>query len=126
MIYSKELRIGNYVNSNYDFDCVWEVTEISTKYIKCIPEDINKIGFSCDNPDEFNPIELTAEWLEKLGFEKQLYSEDLFLNKRSQVCKIKDKWVYRVPGYTLCNVNYIHQLQNLTYFITGQELTLKS
>lgn len=81
-----------------------------------------------------NPIPLTEEWLEKLGFKKNQqrvgtagaecvpfdYTVDGW--HRSDIV-IKDFQL----AYPIFNVElqYVHQLQNLYFALTGEELTIK-
>jgi len=65
------------------------------------------------------PIPLTEEWLTKFGFKK----DDGFFNKDG---------VWLTPDFGLDGINpfkpikYVHQLQNLFFAITGEELTLEN
>lgn len=70
------------------------------------------------------PIELTPEWMSKAGFETPdgykssvLYNEimiDLHLGEY----KLRDK--------PKAKLKYLHQLQNVFYFLIGEELTFKT
>lgn len=66
------------------------------------------------------PIPLTEEWLKRFGFE---YSD---LNGDSGLWKIPPFQIYGkcnqfIYEYAL-DVNYVHQLQNLYFALTGEEL----
>jgi hypothetical protein len=76
---------------------------------------------------EFEPIPLTEEWLIKFGFK---------LNKLGNLCKssnyqkrwitfkkYQDRWYLYLTHNPKCD--YVHQLQNLYFALTGEELTLK-
>ncbi len=75
-------------------------------------------------PGCFDPIELSPEWMEKFGFETPdgyntsvLYNEimiDLHMGKY----KLRDK--------PKAKLDYVHQLQNIFYCLTGEELTIES
>ena len=100
---ASELRIGNWVMYNSKI----QVNE-------------NKIRECVDHPDRFTPITLTEEWLIKFGFE---YSD---LNGDSGLWKIPPFQIYGkynqfIYDYRL-DINYVHQLQNLYFALTGQEL----
>ena len=74
--------------------------------------------------EEVKPIPLTEEWLERFGFE---YSD---LNGDSGLWKIPPFQIYGkynqfIYEYAL-DVNYVHQLQNLYFSLTGEELTIKT
>lgn len=76
------------------------------------------------------PIPLTEEWLLKFGFEKsnvycfgnrKLIIESLMGDRHS--CR------YRInlnESIWISELHYVHQLQNLYFALTGEELTFKS
>jgi hypothetical protein len=79
---------------------------------------------------ELEPIPLTAELLEKCGFEK----DGIYPDGKSFVFNGK----YYLTGtwfkvHTSCgtfkvlneNIEYLHQLQNLIFALTGKELEIK-
>lgn len=85
-----------------------------------------------DNLDinEYKPIALTEDWLLKFGFEKIDYH-------RYKIKPSKFDWYYTYSTHdnafrfyiedTIVCLNvifYVHQLQNLYFALTGQELTL--
>lgn len=83
--------------------------------------------------EEFKePTLLTEEWLLKFGFEENYQSA--FRHKFDHPCNYigydfsktpdKDMEGFRYYGkYVKCE--YVHQLQNLYYALTGEELTIK-
>jgi len=76
----------------------------------------------------FEPIPLTPEWLERLGWIKH----ETFYSKpygRNGVAIVKYEHAYKSFCYQLGTghtkvLDHVHQLQNLHYAITGTELTL--
>lgn len=134
MIQSKDFRKGNFVyNTRLDIFkkgyIELEARHIYEMAIKESGQYYNKYV------DEFEPIPLNEEWLLKLGFE--CYKP---LNHYRKV--IDDVWVqiYVNNGFWLSFVDLngcetkemprrkvatVHQLQNLFYSLTVQELTLK-
>ena len=103
---AQDLRIGNWVEIQgiQLSQVVGQVTRINGK----------KIGRN------LQPIPLTEEWLERFGFE---YSD---LNGDSGLWKIPPFQIYGkcnqfIYEYAL-DVNYVHQLQNLYFALTGEEL----
>ena len=88
------------------------------------------------NNEEYHPIPLTPEWLERCGFEYLPFAKDISLfsfYKRSEfeliivnegiVCEYEQGVFYysneRRP------VKYVHQLQNLFFALIGEELNVK-
>jgi hypothetical protein len=127
MIKENELRIGNLV---MDF-------EDSQKYhpIECIYLNMhdkywvsyrdNSIKCSVES---LEPIPLTEEWLIKFGFEKQMmwtYAINIFGNKKLIYYLGEKGWSVGNKNYSdFSNLNYLHQLQNLYFALTGEELKL--
>ena len=78
-----------------------------------------------------SPIELTEEWLLRMGFEKvksyyeeaetfDFYYGNIYFDMANQSTKINGYYCLSfVP-------EYVHQLQNLFYCLTGEELQLKN
>jgi hypothetical protein len=67
----------------------------------------------------FEPIPLTEEWLLKFGFEfTNGYGFKIFGN---WLQKEDDVYFYNVNG-NFVQINYVHQLQNLYFVLTGEEL----
>jgi hypothetical protein len=121
MINANELRIGNWVELTHPFNTSQSIRAAVKS------EDIlnaDKIG------TEFHPIPLTPEILEKCGFEKD--GEDFFIIKigrKSFSIYVEDipDIVYSpdigVPHNSLnAPIDYLHQLQNLYFSLTGVEL----
>ena len=127
-----ELRIGNIIKLS-------ESNEIFMAYEIC------SYGFRVRNKNEdtwieewqFEGIQLTEEWLLRFGFEKAKHSH-------GYDCYIKDGfdfdivshgryWVLAIYTDESCTnslyfahgrFEYVHQLQNLYFALTGEELTI--
>ena len=118
---ASELRLGNLVQYG---GCTAKVCQIEKAFFYC--ETDGNDFFTRDGESGAKPITLTEELLLKFGFEKQ--------SKRFYTL---NNWVveYR-EGTKLFNfvadesidiiVKYAHQLQNLCFALTGEELTFKS
>ena len=120
---SKELRIGNWVCSD-----------------KGLPSETNFVITASDilDVDEqavvIEPIKLTEEWLVKLGFEYKKtdksdnYSLFGFRFTFVKEGRFKDKsylnYVNSITFEDCSNYKNIHQLQNLVFALTGNELIL--
>ena len=113
---ANELRIGNLIYGYSGRVCA--ISSINESFIK-IRNDQDTI-LLCD----CKPIPLTEDWLVKLGFESNPY-QDRYENKVIQVeCnKLRgytELWIDGMP-----HIKYVHQLQNLYFALTGEELILK-
>lgn len=113
---SKDLRIGNFILVE---EKVYEV-EMNDSYGVL---GIDKRGLV--RLENVNPIQLTEEWLVNFGFEK--YEFD---HKEKQY-RYKDRLIVLRDGKfadygSSVIVEHVHELQNLYFALTGEELELKS
>jgi hypothetical protein len=125
MIQSNELRIGDIVlrakwlQKSYTLPNEWEYDQITVSH--------NDITACVVKPESFNPIPLTPEILEKCGFEKDI--DDMYLETKHIlfVSYNDDEFVHckNTALDTLVSIKYLHQLQNLYFALTGEELTFK-
>ena len=131
---AQELRIGNLLNHFWiDKDGtphnVIRITGIMKQFIilddNRLPEYLNLHENECE------PIPLTEEWLVKFGFEKSKQPNGtIFYGQRSVFFRItkhpnRDD-IFHLFGYEFTVVlEYVHQLQNLYFALTGEELTIK-
>jgi hypothetical protein len=121
----EELRIGNWIlycgSKN-------KVTGIMCSY------DEHEYIVEVNPPDCFNahwsqisPIPLTEEWLERFGFEKvESWAGTTFENTNGDWANPGGQmYIISEDVRTYCP-KYVHQLQNLYYALTGEELILKN
>jgi hypothetical protein len=121
MIQANELRIDNYYDQ---FGNIHQATWVTIKDLSKAP------------PDQLwcKPIPLIEEWLLKFGFE--LEYEMLYVKKtiggRSMAFRKVNKAFYTNEPIkefyrwdSVCDIEYVHQLQNLYFALTNQELTIK-
>jgi hypothetical protein len=73
-----------------------------------------------DLDDAYRPIPLTEEWLLKFGFE---ITNNFQTKDRFQTHK-QDGIIWFEYGYISIELKYVHQLQNLYFALTGEELTI--
>ena len=110
MIQANELRIGNLV---LRYDCVHKVTWI----------DFTHTGST------LMPIPFTTEILDKAGF-KKLYTSIYLYNEKLNLSSLQyddeKNCVYLEFEGQKCSIelNYVHQLQNLYFTLTGEELEI--
>lgn len=131
MIQPNELRIGNFV-----YQSLTDMTE-------SIYHSIRSIGEKCVSTNELNEIvpfnkldgiPLTSEILEKCGFSyDRNYGYNISLVKLSKRLNIPFDSMYNARlirkyynGFMTIseNIKYLHQLQNLYFILTGEELTV--
>lgn len=118
-----ELRIGNLFQEQNTKEVIM-VTELSQF----------KIGFSGSFKGEWQakPIPLTEEWLLKFGFNKEgntIYKElNGFEFGTINTNRSKPRFYLQTQGSTsniTLPIKFIHQLQNLYFALTGEELSIK-
>lgn len=135
---ANELRIGNWIK--YE-DKLVQVVQLSSLMILC-QRDENQFLVNCA-PKEFQPIELTEEVLVKIGFEdrKGYFNYSRVFGDENNYCdsihiyycaplkhfrfthdKVKADDLQKMDLY---NIQYLHQLQNAYYCLTGQELEVE-
>ena len=121
---AKELRIGNFATRKR---IIYEDNSFKT-----ITVSYHDIEACSRNQKHFEPIPLTEEWLEKFGFTEAMYDYTVhtgeFYNNKIGLLKIVggDKYQLSIGSKNLMVViEYVHQLQNLYFALTGEELTLK-
>ena len=114
-----ELRIGNYVTEQGRLILLHD-------------------GFGIDHAHNFEPIEITEEWLLRFGFEIFFYEDDcrdykyykkidedkfsVFIIEESQI----DEGYWKIDIDMAVEIKQVHQLQNLYFAVIGDELTIKN
>lgn len=116
-----QLRIGNVFKEKYSGQTI--------KVIELTEKNVTFDGIFT-NDWQAESIQLTEEWIVKLGLEK---SRNIYLPQGEIDICVNAKIVY-IGGcdlpldnqYFELRCEYVHELQNLYFALTGQELTLKS
>lgn len=128
---AQELRIGNLTN-------LGRVYEIKENKFYVYDDDETNYGSAWD---KIEPIPLTEEWLLRFGFEKEVmsFSKNIDLFGGGKKLSFSGDYLYIIDSdkqntiptdiITLWNKDvkkqfYVHQLQNLYFAITGEELTI--
>ncbi len=109
---ANELRIGNWVKHN-----------VSGNFFQFTSYNFNDlcIVLSSNPPkDLIEPIPLTDEWLVKFGFDKRF---DVYQNHLLLFNSELKNWSW--SGIYIREIKYVHELQNLYFILTGEELELK-
>lgn len=122
---ASELRIGNYFQDETGIHCLRriEFEEDGVAFTLLYGNSSTTGEYSWD--DEAEPIPLTEDWLIKFGFIHKS-------NTHRNICYQLPSWdcVFLKPnrfihGRIEVELNYVHQLQNLYFALTGNELTIK-
>ena len=116
---SSELRIGNYVYFHGDVE---EINMVDGYGIIGREEQP-----SCPI-EEFEPIPLTEEWLLKFGFEKNDNNQFILMEGSVDILFNKDLngWTCDGINFSINMTEHVHQLQNLYFALTGEELILNA
>ncbi len=109
---ANELRIGNWVSTIYGMEF-----QVYPMAFKQMPTD-EKHNLILNT---WKPIPLTEKWMLELGFEDgeegHYYINKFIINIYGEVYwGDSEEW--------LGELQYVHQLQNLYFAITGEELTI--
>jgi hypothetical protein len=113
---ANELRIGNW----YDYN---------GKPKQVTPNTIEEVWIA--ERTWCKPIPLTEKWLLKFGFEKVFNQYKKVTNVDTRNGKNVPFIVLDLDGFEYddlrlqTKLNYVHQLQNLYFALTGEELTFK-
>lgn len=107
-----ELRIGNWVVPP---ETPFEPVPINLKGLEYYGDDLI-------------PIKLTEEWLLRFGFEKSKLNYWMLPNKSFFLGITLNNFIYPMfdtDNWIPIKLEYVHQLQNLYFVFTGEELTIK-
>lgn len=113
-IKANELRLGNWVLGENGF-----------------PLKISAYDFEHTMFDKTNPILLTPEILEKAGFMKERESNytKIYTNIKNEQFGYnwhdRSGWTARYYGENINHTQYLHQLQNLYFALTSEELKIE-
>jgi len=107
---ANELRIGNLI---YNVDRR-EPVEVTASILQDLTIWNSGVIYA--------PIPLTEEWLDKFGFVKNnhRYSINNFV-----IANYGGVWGVDISDDLGTNLKHVHQLQNLYFALTGEELTIK-
>src|SRR5580698_10667421 len=144
MIHTKELRFGNKVQTQ-DGEIITVQQLLHNSVICHIQTEVNADSFEFSSTsyteylfelndvireldyDEILPIALTPEILKQFGFRNFVREEWIISvgNSHIDFVYIDNVLKLRCPAPSLSNIKYVHQLQNLLFAITGQELDME-
>jgi hypothetical protein len=115
---SRELRIGNliYWDIPQKKGVVHLVNAILPNTLHTIPISLGK-----HTKNEYKPIPLSEEWLLKFGYIHCSIRENHFIVKGHTIWLCDDLFICDRNGNIL---KHVHQLQNLYFALTGEELEI--
>ena len=127
----QELRIGNWFIGYNGKPFQWSLEHFELLTLEKNRPDIDEIIKS--------PIQLTEEILLKCGFSDKDYKQgytgidyergamtfDFVLNKPGVMGNWNKCYTFSLPDYRFVNIDYLHQLQNLYFDLTGEELEVE-
>ena len=135
---AEDLRIGNWVEiKDHEVKTYAQVEGIG---------NLQQVAGQLWSIEELEPIPLTEDWLERFGFKKyqngflitptgmldfgyfieyydwrEDWSVGILYYDPVRDCDIDEIYKFNVSG----SIIYVHQLQNLYFALTGEELTIK-
>lgn len=112
---SSEIRIGNLLTKNGNIIEVKGISPHCGDYA-IYTEDSWVYLKNCE------PVLLSEKWLLKFGYLPDYFVENRFYIKCHEIWKYNDQFVC---DKIEVQIFYIHQLQNLYFALTGEELILK-
>lgn len=128
MIHPNEYRVGNYLLDNGRHNRIFqfgglEANEEYTEW-KYIHWMIPFPAYSRIN--EVEPILLVGQWLLKFGFSNPEYSNSWWMidGFDGVIKKFNDKYYLSIGGEDVRELEFVHQLQNIYFAITDNELTV--
>ena len=116
---ANEFRTGNFVLSPTGKVCVVEEIRQNVLRLKAFDGSV-----FMSMHDECEPIPLTEEWSLKFGFKKLHYKGLIYYKKKHSQFELSEDMLYE-SGIDCIVVSSVHQLQNLFFALTGEELVVK-
>ena len=136
MIQANELRLGNLVLLDNGINPA-EIKTVDFWFMKSMAFhfDIEKLPYTTEINGFYKPIPLTPELLEKVGFTKSVFNQNKYYKDIGNILNDKVLWInlenkdakIRSESAGMLEFiypNHLHQLQNLFWCLTGEELTI--
>lgn len=117
---AEELRIGNIVDYHGNEVTINSINDTDVGFSDYVPIDYPLL-------DEIKPIPLTGERLFRLGFSEEnviryIFRKGIFEVGLDGLDFAQGRWTVRINKCLMIKIRYIHELQNLYYALTGEEL----
>jgi hypothetical protein len=119
---ANELRTGNIISCNYGTGTVDVINnELQSVVVIMNPKSAYDMLSRC------NGIPLTEAWLDIFGLNKEIVDADQNFYRVNEMADDDDNiyWKFYRNNEGLSKLQYVHQLQNLYFALTGEELTIK-
>lgn len=129
---AKNFRIGNFVNAKTtedEFNVVKEIgfSDNQRGYYLRLKNINHGVWLEHNDEDLIIGIPITEKWLVNLGFEKGFYYEKGFLKLSNGKKRTLVRYVISdSESVSIATIQFVHELQNLFFAITGKELELKT
>jgi hypothetical protein len=130
MVQPNELKIGNWVMAPMRLTTEsYETKDFNT----LIPYRIVFISENYGHAELFQPIPISPEILEKAGFnlrviEESVFKEKYYANRAFWFDKepFIEGYQFSIRGHSYfnCFIKYVHQIQDLYFALTGEELNI--
>jgi len=122
---TNELRIGNWIKLSEE-GIIRKVTGIDNSGINVyIPKDKKEKWIEID---QFSHIPLTEEMLLRCGFEYKDNAYIKYIYKKTEGIKIMGydmNYYFSLNMFKTIKIKSVHQLQNMYFILTGEELEVK-
>ena len=118
-----ELRIGNYIRDVFDI----KRHDVKKLDLEDYAVMLNRRNSS--HPNTYRGVELNDEWIKIFGFEISKTHDKFFIKDNNIGISTADDMFRFIKGNFVCQIvlreiEFVHELQNLYYAITGVELSV--
>ena len=118
-----ELRIGNYIRDVFET----KSHEVKKLDLEDYAAMLNRRNSS--HPNIYRGVELSDEWIKRFGFEVSKTQDKFFIKDNNIGISTADDMFRFIKGNFVCQIvlrefEFVHELQNLYYAITGVELSV--
>jgi hypothetical protein len=117
-----ELRVGNYIQDCFDVK-KREVRQLDLEDFSAMLNYRNS-----NHPNTYIAVKINNEWIKSFGFENSKNQDKFFTKDNTIGISTADDKFRFIQGNFVCQIvlrefEYVHELQNLYYAITGVELS---